>query len=491
MPPFRSRSTTVACRRCNRKKVKCAGGDSWRNLPCDHCRTADSECSYPTRERKVTVSESYLHALQMAVGSSHLNVPPAQDATTARPEAPSPTMPITYNHSRTRFVESTTAEAFVSRLRKLVANKSDQNTFERDVNESIGAVPADTSETQTYEYFPLVSDRDASSITLKLPPYPYAICLVDQFESYMGFEYHWFLRRTFRERLDATYTDPGSSLSRDRTWLCRLLVVLALGETYNSRMTPQIELRDNSTALLSGPITIPPPPGVGFFEQAMSIFKTPCEDVTVDHVEALNLIAFYSYSLDRRRSAYIYAGLSMRIASSLMLHSPTSRQGSTPLEAEHYRRLWWTTYLLDAMTGSEMGVNSSWDYDEIKARVGLPSDSNLSDEDHQELFPAHISTAYISLCSIRSQILSLASSSLADSSDEQIDDSLKYPISMLQEWRATLPDAISFTFTEGISPDMLSLQECRGLASLYLRFHHVSGLSLKGSRTILIFSLGI
>lgn len=474
MLPPRRRSITVACRRCNRKKVRCAGGDNRRNLPCDHCRISGSDCSYPPRERNVTIPESYLRALQIAVADSRLDAASTPDVVPAQPRTPSSTRTLDQNPPRVRFVEDTTADAFVAKIRTLAAVKSNPNITGTDRDEPTSVQPAETTQTTAYDYFPLISDRDSSSITLKLPPYPYAVCLVDQFEAYMGFEYHWYLRKDFRERLDATYTNPESDSSRDRTWLCRLLVVLALGETYNSHLTPWIELGDNLAPL---PATSPPHqslPGVRFFEQAMSIFKTPCEDANVDHVEALNLIAFYSFSLDRRRSAYIYAGLSMRIASSLMLHAPSTRQGSTPLETEHHRRLWWTTYLLDAMTGAEMGINSAWTYDEIKAKVGLPSDLNLSEEGHQQLGPAHMSTAYISLCSIRSEVISLASSSLFDGIHEQADDVLRRIISALQEWRASLSDALSFTFTEGIPSEMLSLRECRGLASLYLRFHHVS-----------------
>jgi proline utilization trans-activator len=472
MPPPNRRSTTVACRRCNRKKVKCAGGDSWRNLPCSHCRSTGSECTYPTRERHVTVSESYLHALQATV--AHANAQSTHKTAPTRPEALQLIAQPLENLSRSRFVENATADAFVSRLRKLGTDRSDLSITERDGDEQASIKPTAHTEAPAYDYFHLVSDRNTSNVTLKLPPYPYAISLVDQFEAYMGFEYHWYLRKTFRERLDSTYADSSSESSKDRTWLCRLLVVLALGETYNSRMAPWIDLRENPGSHTVGPYADPPPPGVGFFEQAMSLFKTPCEDVTVDHVEALNLIAFYSYSLDRRRSAYIYAGLSMRIASSLMLNAPSTRQTETPLELEHHRRLWWTTYLLDAMTGSEMGINSAWDHEEIERRLGLPSDAGLSPQDRQELSPALIFTAYIPLCSIRSEVLSLASSELANASYQQIEETLRRPIAVLERWRESLPSTINFSFTSGIPPGMLSMQECRGLASLYIRYHHVS-----------------
>lgn len=135
----------------------------------------------------------------------------------------------------------------------------------------------------------------ASKATIKLPPYPYAVQLVNQFETFIGYEYHWYLRNSFHAGLESTYRTPHLVESRDRVWLCKLLTVFALGESYNSFNAPSIELADdarhgdqNSLGVVN---TRPQsPPGASFFEQALALFKIPSEEPTVAHVEALNLI---------------------------------------------------------------------------------------------------------------------------------------------------------------------------------------------------------
>lgn len=135
-------------------------------------------------------------------------------------------------------------------------------------------------------------------MTLKLPPYPYVMHLVDQFEAYLGFEYHWYLRRSFRQRLEATYTNPQSGESRNRVWLCTFLVVLALGESFDSKLPPAIEVADDlnvhdhthgKTITSSSSL-----PGAQFFDQAMSLWKVRYEEATIEDVEALNLIVSIS-----------------------------------------------------------------------------------------------------------------------------------------------------------------------------------------------------
>ena len=331
----------MACRRCHRRKVRCSGGDGERNIACDPCRASSAQCIFPVREKNVLVSESYVRALEQAVRQSQIT------AASAGPSPEGPIAPINERpprRERQRFVENTTADAFVSRLRSLGAQGPNQESTDIRIDQASSLETTEHKSLPVYEYFSLSSDKDAVNVTLKLPPYPYAIHLINQFEAYMGYEYHWYLRQTFRRRVESTYSEPQHESARDRTWLCKLLVVLALGETYNSKGAQWIDLSGPASAQVPQPTA--PPPGVELFEQAMSIFKTPCEEVSVDHVEALNLIAFYSYSLDRRRSAYIYAGLSMRIASSLMLHIPNGHKALSARDAEHARRLWWTSYLV-------------------------------------------------------------------------------------------------------------------------------------------------
>lgn len=135
-----------------------------------------------------------------------------------------------------------------------------------------------------------------TNCTFKLPPYAYTIYLLDQFGIYLGHDWHWFRLRHFRRRLDNTYSQANSVESKDRIWLCQLLIVLALAESVNDAgRRPQSNLdleTGNSEGTHSHPLVTANmlPPGAEFFEQAMKLFHVPHETVSLEHIEALNLI---------------------------------------------------------------------------------------------------------------------------------------------------------------------------------------------------------
>jgi proline utilization trans-activator len=97
--------------------------------------------------------------------------------------------------------------------------------------------------------------------------------------------------------MDATYKTSGSLESKDRLWLCRLLIVFALGETFVNYRTPIINLRSttnepnnqNNNPDQTAETPSPPPPGTSFFEQALMLLKLPYEEPSLEHIEILNL----------------------------------------------------------------------------------------------------------------------------------------------------------------------------------------------------------
>ncbi|TPX15852.1 uncharacterized protein E0L32_000186 [Thyridium curvatum] len=398
-------------------------------------------------------------------------------------------------------LKNATAEAFVSGLKKLGgAHVGGSPTAADPFNNNIwtiGGSDAQDDDSQ-YDYVPLDFDTSCNSclgiLGLKLPPYPYALQLAGQFETFIGYEYHWYLRNTFHTGLETTYRNPQAAESRDRIWLCKLLTVFALGESYNSFNAPSIEIADNAChsddqhdqgAAGSRP---PSPPGAGFFEQALALFKIPSEEPTVAHIEALNLIAFYCYSLNRRRTAFTYSGLAVRLASSLMLHKPPSATSKlSAVAAEHHKRVWWTTYQLDAMTSAEVGLKATLRFDD--AELPLPSDEGLlhlpssppqQQQQQQEdvvgeFHDAQVLAAYLKLCSIRSDIAETAGR-LREEDFADYQRVVREPLRRLERWRAELPARYSFDFANlagggGLPPAMLALPSMRSLASIYLRYH--------------------
>ena len=60
-PAKRPRKHFSACKRCHARKIKCSGGK-----PCVGCQTTNQpqgSCVYPTRDRKVKVSQSYVQRI--------------------------------------------------------------------------------------------------------------------------------------------------------------------------------------------------------------------------------------------------------------------------------------------------------------------------------------------------------------------------------------------------------------------------------------------
>lgn len=216
-------------------------------------------------------------------------------------------------------VENSAAEAFLAKVNQLrhdttFSATSDPSPVEQWVaNDSAKSSLLSSS----YDYCNLKFDTSRTSITscltgygqrltvavdspisLNLPPYPYANHLLEEMEIYMGHDYHWLLRRRFKERMDMTYKTSGSPESRDRLWLCRLLIVFALGETFVSYHTPVIHLGPTANQPYGQDLqpeqpaaTTPPPPGTTFFEQALVLLKLPFEEPSLEHIEILNLAA--------------------------------------------------------------------------------------------------------------------------------------------------------------------------------------------------------
>jgi proline utilization trans-activator len=118
-----------------------------------------------------------------------------------------------------------------------------------------------------------LSTASLTHMWFNLPDKGYARLLVQVVFRFIGADYYFFLKKSFREQLDATYQDP---LTADPVWLTKMFTVLALGELYSSAMSP---MTNNGRT-----------PGMQFFQQAMSVFQDLYEDPTVDYIEALLLI---------------------------------------------------------------------------------------------------------------------------------------------------------------------------------------------------------
>ncbi|KAL1860573.1 hypothetical protein VTK73DRAFT_7272 [Phialemonium thermophilum] len=461
----------VACFSCHSWKVKCSGGH-----PCERCRKRNRECSYPVRDRVLTVPESYLRCLEMNVldrntakgrdTDSALGLDMTQNSQ-ARPPNRVQTSPL---------LDDCSAEYFVQKLKEVALRTPSGRRRGRQDE----AAEAPTS--LRYTYSRLNSDYIYPRASFKLPPESYAFHLLQIFEE--GFcDYHWYLRKRFRSRLALTYADPASQ-ANDRTWMCMISVVLALAESWNHSRSPgssaspnQRDEQANTPPAHNLLSAREPLPGSELFEQALVLLKMSLEEPVVEYVQALNLIAFYCYSLNRRKTAYFYSGQSIRLAKLLKLDESGSDNaaafGSSAvvgrLESEHNKRVWWTSYCMDRMISTELGLVSSTDIAPDSPQ--MPSSHGLDPKDIEEFFNPDLLTAQVQLCSIKSTIVLTVTRHAHTQHVLQPLEVIQPCLDMLRRWRNEVPRYMSFSFEGGIPSAMSNLPFGRVLASLYLRYH--------------------
>ncbi|EWZ78312.1 hypothetical protein FOWG_17399 [Fusarium oxysporum f. sp. lycopersici MN25] len=322
---------------------------------------------------------------------------------------------------------------------------------------------------QNLHFSRLTFDTSHSPNSLNLPSYLFANHCLEQMEIYMGPDYHWFLRRRFKERMDLTYKTSGSLESRDRLWPCRLLIAFALGETFvNYHLGPTANQPDGQDPHQEQDtvITPPPPPGTAFFEQALVLLKLPFEDPSLEHIEILNLASFYSYSLNWKRAAYMYAGMSVRMCNLLELHQSPS-QTYSELDKEHRKRVCWTSYCPDKMASSELGLLPSFQPSQIK--LDYPSDQQLEPGD--QFCEADFLRARIQLTLMKAEadIFIDLWQSIRDDIPEG-ERRVRPILLRLENWLHELPQSLKFDCEAGMPEAMAQAPNMRSLASLYLRW---------------------
>uniref|UniRef100_A0A0B7KBD7 Xylanolytic transcriptional activator regulatory domain-containing protein n=1 Tax=Bionectria ochroleuca TaxID=29856 RepID=A0A0B7KBD7_BIOOC len=222
---------------------------------------------------------------------------------------------------------------------------------------------------------------------------------------------HTFLRRRFWRDLHGTYTN-FQSYSANRNWLCRLSLILAIAEagaTNDSSIATAESLRDENTSATSESDERTPPAlssEIELFEQGLLMLKVSYEEPTVDDIEALNLASHCSYILNRRKSAYMDAGQSIRLARSLGLDRPAPSSLSN-VEREHRKRVWWTAFCIDRSTSAELGLCPA--YAHKADSLDLLDSSSLTAEEKEEFYLAELLNMQIKVCEMKSDVIETVS----------------------------------------------------------------------------------
>ncbi|KAI1268422.1 fungal-specific transcription factor domain-containing protein [Xylariaceae sp. FL1019] len=459
-PAKRPRRSYVACNRCHTQKTKCTG-----EKPCRGCVRSgnSSQCTYPNRERKVTVLESYIDkleaenaALKKATVSPSKNQTPknadqAQDSVdsggratsdpTTDEDEPTPDMadPLLEDRlltdrnqvfSRAVYIGGAACTAFATRL---------------------GSRAYDGQSRQSASFVvPMVKDASllrSLDVPYALPNRAYTQVLVQVVLRFVGHDYHLLTKRTFMKMIDKIYEDPEDA---DQMSLCRLFVVLALGELY---------LKGTGTSD-RGEKKVP---GTQFFLTAVSLFREEYEEPDIDYIQTLLLLSFYSHALNRKNTAYTYAGLALRLSVTLGLHRNITYDANfRPIEIENRRRVWWTVYCFDRMCSSKLGHVPMIRDQDIDAP--LPSSECLSTDEADDFVDAQQLIANVTLSRITGSILRLIYGATPHRAKDFVRN-VHTVLNSLKQWESELP--IDLKLDHNRFPSYKS----RSVASLRLHFN--------------------
>ncbi|KAK8169093.1 fungal-specific transcription factor domain-containing protein [Phyllosticta citrichinensis] len=468
-PTKKLRRSYVACHRCHSHKIKCSG-----EKPCRSCSKSNNSahCVYPVRDRKVVISESYLKKLEQEnaafkhkTPSSTADTPPSSedskplshqdpgedtDVDVASVDVANPLLEDHANQRPTSFdripkplyLGGASCTAFGTRLRYHVKGEDMAPPPRRVV---------------FYKHRGLLR---IANTEFQLPNKTYARMLVQVVLRFIGSDYHLIQRKSFMRRLDETYS---AQTHNDPVFLCRVFVVFALGELYSKK-----------TAVAGNRRSVP---GTSFFLQAMNLFQDLHEEADVDYIETLLVMSFYSHALNRKNSAYTYAGLALRLSLTLGLHrNITYDKNTSAIAIENRRRVWWTVYTFDRLCSSKLGHPVMIRDEDIDAPY--PSVEGLSPEEREEFLDVDHLCANIKLAQITGNILNLIYSIPGAQLEVNFVRNVHKILTSLKEWDSTLPPGLRLDHTA--TPPYKS----RSVASLRLHFNQCIMLT---TRPILLY----
>ena len=172
--------------------------------------------------------------------------------------------------------------------------------------------------------------------------------------------YHMVRRSFVLEILELAIKNHGSD---ERLHICKLLALFALGELYSTKTAA----RDGSF------------PGLAYFARATKMAGVPAERPRMDAIENLLLLVVYSYSMNRRHSAYSFSTSAIRLGTIMGMHlNIPDQQYPDPQAREHRIRVWWTAYILDRTCASKVGLPVSIREDTI--HVDLPNTEDFGED---------------------------------------------------------------------------------------------------------------
>ncbi|KAK2054377.1 fungal-specific transcription factor domain-containing protein [Colletotrichum caudatum] len=362
----RPRTKPTACRRCHSRKVKCSGGQ-----PCSNCKQASkgAECTYPRRNRMVKVSQRYIDDLiaenrrlrnnsDAATQASadallpEITVAPAKEMTDSAIAIPPPSLDerpwffdMNIPHTPILIGEASDA-AFATRFRQAISTV--EHSHIPRVNYA------------TDERLLTLSDTDC--------PWPSparARLLVGVALRYVSHCYHIVRKSLIMDTLEQTLRNPAES---DSLLKSKLWALFAIGAMYSTRS------------------------------------MIPCRPPLSPLHLANNPRSFYSLALNRRHTAYAFAGSATRLAVVMGLHlNVPESQLRDAAAREHRVRVWWTAYIFDRMWAAKLSHPVA--VQDVDVEVDLPSNPTVDESVADDFADASYFVANVKLASLWGRVI--------------------------------------------------------------------------------------
>jgi proline utilization trans-activator len=166
----------------------------------------------------------------------------------------------------------------------------------------------------------------------------------------------------------------------------------------------------------------------------------------------------------------MYAGQSARLCNMLQLHQASTSSDCSPMEREHRKRVWWSTFCLDRLTSTQRGLLPTLDVKHTD--LAYPTSVGLVAEDVGEFTDPDYLTARIQLTIIQANN-SKSESLLGQDDGHNIQAILRPMLQRLTAWKEALPGHMIFGMEDDMSKSTRSLPCMRSLANLHLRYNQV------------------
>ncbi|KAI8282370.1 hypothetical protein K4K56_011147 [Colletotrichum sp. SAR 10_98] len=199
--------------------------------------------------------------------------------------------------------------------------------------------------------------------------------------------YHIIRKSLVLDGLEQTLQNPSES---DTLLKSKLWALFAIGAMYSTRSATSE--RDF--------------PGMGYFARATRVLRIVSERPRIDVVELRLLLSFYSLALNRRHTAYTFAGSATRLAVVMGLHLNVPESQLRDVAArEHRNRVFWTAYIFDRMWASKLGHPVC--VQDVDIEVDLPSNPTVDESIADDFADASYFVASVKLARVLGKIVPL------------------------------------------------------------------------------------